>query len=335
MKTNKIITIYLTLTIICLSLSACAINHSVIQPKKLFAESADATRIAYGVSGQGETTLLFVHGWLCDHKIWQSQIDYFSINYKVVWLDLAGHGDSETNRQKFTMSAFARDVKSVHDKVGGDKIILVGHSMGGPIVIETAKLLGEKIIGIVAVDAFYTPLASVPEEIKMAFLEKLKKNYPAALKETVGSMFAQSANSDLVNSTYKNMLAVDHKMGISSLYECIKWNSQKEPSELKAFSEKLYNINGAPKGDEKPLHNSVVLIPGVGHFAPQIKPKEFNAALEVLVEKIQSSLENAHNRARRNFSLPLPHHLAYGSTPRTLPMGAYYAVRKTYRAVAG
>jgi hypothetical protein len=151
-------------------------------------------------------------------------------------------------------------------------------------VIETAKLLGEKVIGIIAVDAFYTPLASVPEETKMAFLEKLKKDYPAALKETVGSMFAQSANPDLVNSTYKNMLAADHKMGISSLYECIKWNSQKEPFELKNFSGKLYNINGAPKGTEKALHNSVVLISGVGHFVSQVKPKEFNTALEMIIE---------------------------------------------------
>jgi len=296
-KKNKAVAIYLIAAIICLFLSACAINNSAIQTKKLIAESADGTRIAYGFSGQGETTLLFVHGWLCDHKIWQSQIDYFSSNYKVVWLDLAGHGGSETDRQKFTMSAFAQDVKSVYDKVGGEKIILVGHSMGGPIVIETARLLGKKVIGIVAVDAFYTPLASVPEEAKMAFLEELKKDYPSALEETVRSMFMQSANPELVNSTYQNMLAADYKMGISSLYECIKWNSQKEPSKLKTFSGKLYNINGAPKGDEKSLHNSVILIPGVGHFVPQVKPKEFNAALEVVVEKLQSSFKNTHNPA--------------------------------------
>lgn len=298
MKKNKTITIYLTSAIICLFLSACAINNSVIHNKKLIAESAaDGSRISYGFSGQGEITLLFVHGWLCDHKIWQHQIDYFSNNYKVVWLDLAGHGDSETNRQRFTMSAFAQDVKSVTDKVGGEKIILVGHSMGGPIVIETAKLLGDKVIGIIGVDAFYTPLASVPEEIKMAFLEKLKKDYPAALKETVGSMFAQSANPDLVNLTYKNMLGVDYMIGISALYECIKWNSQKEPSELKTFSGKLYNINGAPKGNEKALHNSVILIPGAGHFLPQVKPEAFNAALEMVIEKLQYSLKNTHNPA--------------------------------------
>ncbi|MCP4106789.1 MAG: alpha/beta hydrolase [Desulfobacteraceae bacterium] len=284
---NKTIAVYLTTAIICLFLSACTLNSSVIQNKKLTAESADGSRIAYGVSGQGEITLLFVHGWLCDHKVWQSQIDYFSNNYKAAWLDLAGHGDSETSRQRFTMPAFAQDVKSVSDKIGGEKIILVGHSMGGPIVIETAKLLGEKVIGIVGVDAFYTPLASVPEEKKMAFLEKMKKDYPAALAETVKSMFTQSANPDLADLTYKNMLAADHEMGISSLYECIKWNSQKEPSELKNFSGKLHNINGAPTGNEKALHESVILISRAGHFVNHVKPDEFNAALEMIIKNCQ------------------------------------------------
>lgn len=284
MKKSKIIAIYLIAVIIFLFLSACAIHKTVIQNKKPTAKSADGSRIVYGVSGQGETTLLFVHGWLCDHKLWQHQIDFFSGNYKVVWLDLAGHGDSETNRKNFTMSAFAQDVKSVSDKVGGQKVVLVGHSMGGPIVIETAKLLGEKVIGIVGVDAFYTPLASVPEDTKMAFLETMKKDYPAALAETVRSMFTQNANPDLVDLTYKNMLASDQKMGISSLYECIKWNSQKESSELKLFSSKLHNINGAPTGSEKALHESVILIAGVGHFVNQVKPNEFNAALEMIIE---------------------------------------------------
>ncbi len=282
---NKSVAIYLTAAMIGLFLSACAINSPVARPEKQFAESA-GTRIAYGACGQGETTLLFVHGWLCDHTVWQHQMDYFSRNHKVVWLDLAGHGDSETDRQEFTMPAFARDVKAVSDKVDTKKIVLVGHSMGGPIVIEAAKLLGEKVIGIVAVDAFYTPLASVPEKMKMAFLEKLKKDYPLALKETVGSMFVPGADPDLVNSTYQSMLAADHKMGISSLYECIKWNSQKEPVELKKFSPLLYNINGGPEGNEKALHDHVVLIPGSGHFIPRVTPAEFNAALEKIIEKL-------------------------------------------------
>ena len=287
MKKSKIIANCWGAVILCLLVSACALNTATSRHKEVSVESDDGSRIAYGVSGQGKTTLVFVHGWLGDHNIWQSQIDYFSKNYRIIWLDLAGHGHSEPGRQNFSIPAFARDVTSVLDTAGGERLILVGHSMGGPIVIEAAELLGEKVVGIVGVDAFYTPLASVPEKVKMRFIKKLKTDYPTALSETVTSMFTRNADPELVALTYKKMLAADQKMGVSSLYECIKWNSRTEPLVLKKFSGKLYNINGAPTGTEKRMHESVVLIPGAGHFVSQVKPDEFNAALERIIEKFE------------------------------------------------
>ena len=286
-KTEKA-AIHLMAVIVCLFFFACATNNAVIENQQLAVKSFDGGPIAYGVKGQNAPTLLFIHGWLGDHTIWRSQVDYFSKNYKVAWLDLAGHGKSKTNRKIFTMSAFAQDVMSIAnvDEVGGEKIILVGHSMGGPVAIEAANLLGEKVVGIVGVDSFYTPLAAVPEEKKLDFLEKLKMDYPNALAETVSSMFTQDADPELKASTFQNMLAADHKMGISALHECIKWNSRKEPLALKKFSDKLYNINAAPTGNEKSIHESVVLIPGVGHFIPRVKPDEFNTALQMIIDQI-------------------------------------------------
>ena len=288
LKNKKRIKTYFIVTIICFFISACAINNTGFQNKNLIVESNNDSQIVYGFSGKGDITILFVHGWLCDHTHWQNQIKQFSNAYKVAWLDLAGHGKSQTNRKNFTMASFAKDVKAVSDKIGDQKIILVGHSMGGPIVIEAAKLLKEKVIGIVAVDAFYTSLANVPEEIKLSFLEKLKKDYPSALAETVKSMFTQNASARLIDSTYENMLTVNQNVGISSLYECIKWNARKAPLEVKNWSMKLRNINGAPTDNEIPSHESVVLISNVGHFVNQVKPEEFNAKLAILIENYRT-----------------------------------------------
>ena len=262
MRKNKRATIHAIAVIVCLFFFACATNNAVIENQQLAVKSFDGSPITYGVKGQNAPTLLFIHGWLGDHTIWRSQIDNFSKKYKVAWLDLAGHGNSKANRKIFTMSAFAQDVVSVVDvnEVDGEKIILVGHSMGGPVAVEAANLLGEKVVGIVGVDAFYTPLAAVPEEKKLNFIEKLKTDYPNALAETVSAMFTQNADPELKALTFQNMLAADHKMGISALHECIKWNSRKEPLELKKFSDKLYNINAAPTGNQKTLHKNVVLL---------------------------------------------------------------------------
>ena len=112
------------------------------------------------------------------------------------------------------MTAFAQDVAAVVGAVGAKDVILVGHSMGGPVAIEAAKLLGDRVIGIVGVDAFYTPLAAVPEEMKLKFIEMLKADYPAALRGTVNSMFTQNASQDLLDATYADMLADNHAMGV-------------------------------------------------------------------------------------------------------------------------
>ena len=50
---------------------------------------------------------------------------------------------------------------------------------------------------------------------------------------------------------------------------------------------KLKNINGAPTGNETALHESVTLIPDVGHFVPQVKPDEFNATLDKIIGDYQ------------------------------------------------
>ena len=58
---------------------------------------------------------------------------------------------------------------------------------------------------------------------------------------------------------------------------------------LEALGPKLRNINANPKGDGKPLHPSVILITGAGHFIPQEKPAEFNQALETSLVEFASA----------------------------------------------
>ena len=70
--------------------------------------SDDGVSIRYDVHGEGQTTLIFVHGWCCDRDIWHRQADHLAARYRVVCLDLAGHGESGQDRKKFTIAAFAQ-----------------------------------------------------------------------------------------------------------------------------------------------------------------------------------------------------------------------------------
>ena len=92
--------------------------------------SSDNVPIYYEVQGDGEPALVFIHGWCCDRSYWREQMGEFAQQYKVVTVDLAGHGESGLDRKAWTMSAFGEDVVAVVESLGLDKVVLIGHSMG-------------------------------------------------------------------------------------------------------------------------------------------------------------------------------------------------------------
>ena len=285
---NNILTA-LAIIFLIASISGCSPDQSIFKESVSTTNSADGSSITYGVRGQGNITIVFVHCWTCNHEFWRPQIESFSKKHKVVWLDLAGHGLSNSNRQEYTMSAFGEDVAAVVNKIGGDNVVLVGHSMGGPVAIEAAKLLGDKVIGVVGVDTFYTPFEYPKSENKIdEFVKPFKDDFKGTSEQMVRSMFTSKADPDLIASIINQMSVASPDMGISAMYEIFRWNAKNVPSTLDKFSKILRNINGAPTGKEKALHKSVNLIPGVGHFVAQVKPNEFNKALNRIIAEYQA-----------------------------------------------
>lgn len=250
--------------------------------------SADGSPISFAVKGIGEPTIVFVHCWTCDHKFWSNQIEYFSKKYRVVWLDLAGHGLSGSTRSEYTMEAFGKDVAAVVNKTGGNRVVLVGHSMGGPVSMEAAEILGDKVVAVVGVDTFYTPFQFPKSEVEIeGFVKPFEKDFTGASQQMVQSMFTPNVDPELKASIVEQFSSAKPEMAISAMYEIFRWNAHYVPSILESYSNKLKNINAAPTGNETALHTSVTLIPGVGHFVPQVKPDEFNAALSKIISEYQ------------------------------------------------
>jgi len=142
------------------------------------------------------------------------------------------------------------------------------------------------VIGVVGVDTFFTPFEYPKSEDKIEmFVKPFEKDFAGTSEKLVSSMFVPGADPAVKEWVLKEIDATNPDMGISAMYNIFRWNAKNSPVTLDSYGNKLRNINGAPKGDEKPLHEGVVLIPKVGHFVAQVKPDEFNKALEgILVE---------------------------------------------------
>jgi pimeloyl-ACP methyl ester carboxylesterase len=104
--------------------------------------------IHYEVSGKGRA-IVFLHGFLGSTKIWTDYIKKFENSYKIILIDLPGHGKSDCYGYIHTMELMAESVKSVLDELNLRRYILVGHSMGGYVSLAFAEMYPDNLKGLV------------------------------------------------------------------------------------------------------------------------------------------------------------------------------------------
>ena len=253
-------------------------------PKTSSVASFDGTTIDYDIAGQGDITFVFVHCWTCDRTFWDAQFEYFANQHKVVRLDLAGHGTSDKSRKQHSLAAFSKDVAAVIDMLNLNQVILIGHSMGGPVSVETATQLDGRVIGVVAVDSFYTSFA-VPttDEEAAALMKPFEDDFFETNKKFLETMFQTNADPATKAKIIEKFMQADETMAIQAMHDIVRWFRFDADKRLTQIGTRLRNINANPKGKQQPPREGVVLIKGVGHFIPQMKAAQFNQTLEKVV----------------------------------------------------
>jgi len=118
-------------------------------------------KINYTIHGKGRA-IVFLHGFLGSSKIWETYIEKYSSLYKIILIDLPGHGKSDCYGYIHTMEMMAESVKSVMDSLGLRKYILVGHSMGGYVALAFAEIYNDNLKGLVLFNS--TALADTNEK---------------------------------------------------------------------------------------------------------------------------------------------------------------------------
>ncbi|WP_440919463.1 alpha/beta fold hydrolase [Candidatus Pelagibacter sp.] len=94
--------------------------------------------------GEGFPFVL-VHGYLGSSEMWCFQKDYFSKNFRVIVPALPGFGESHNARSLNSINAMAKKIIEILDEKKIEKFNLIGHSMGGMIVQEITKLIGDRV----------------------------------------------------------------------------------------------------------------------------------------------------------------------------------------------
>jgi pimeloyl-ACP methyl ester carboxylesterase len=255
--------------------------------------SADGTPIAYEIHGGGEPTLILVHGWSCDARYWREQLAHFAARHRVVTVDLAGHGHSGAGREDYTMRSFGEDVRAVADAVGGDRLILVGHSMGGLVIAEAAHQLPGRVLGLIGIDSLHDLDFAVTEEHAAEMITPLEADFPAACRQFAASMILPDTDADLAEWIQADMAAAPAEVALSAMRGYMaQWITgagpalfEELPLPVMAVCADLWPVDAEANRRHMRSFEAIVL-EGTDHFLMLSAAEEFNRALEEAIAKI-------------------------------------------------
>jgi|SRR5215211_4463093 len=252
--------------------------------------ASDGVPIHYAVQGKGDTALVFIHCWSCDRHLWDNQVAEFAKTYRIVTIDLPGHGESGLGRKNWSVESYGDDVKAVVTKLDLKRVVLVGSSMGGPIAVEAARRMPERVVAIVPVDTLQNVEEKLPAEQLDGALKQLRADYKGTVTALLNQFFFSPSTPAAVKTRIINdatsrppetaiaifvaIFAYDQAAGLKEIKVPVRAiNSDRVPTNLEV------NRKYAPQFD-------VAIIKGVGHYPMLEEPARFNQLLTEILRSL-------------------------------------------------
>ncbi|MGC6284884.1 MAG: alpha/beta fold hydrolase [Polaribacter sp.] len=259
--------------------------------------SVNDSKVHYKEYGQGEKTLIFIHGWGCDLNTWKYQFDYFKDKYHIVLIDLPGYGQSDKVEQDYTIDLFAQSVSAVIHDLEIKKPVFVAHSMGLPITIEALKQLNAENAILVNIDGVYFdfPTDSIEniqyKEGLTEFANMFKgENYKQNVEQFCSGFITESTPEDVRNYILSTMTETPQKVGYQSMKSLIDqqyWDKKTLENQTISIYAKTDEL--APDNEnllrKQFLNLTYIEMDSVNHFLMMEKPKKVNEILKEFIEK--------------------------------------------------
>lgn len=157
-------------------------------------------KIYYYTSGSGEKTLVLLHGFLESSSMWEDYSKRWGNKYRIICIDIPGHGKSEVIAEVHTVNLMADAVDAVLKKEEVKKVCFIGHSMGGYISLAFGERYAEKISGVILLNSTAHPDSEIKKADRDRAVKVMQKNAAIFINEAIPNLFADSNREKFKNA---------------------------------------------------------------------------------------------------------------------------------------
>ena len=242
--------------------------------------------IYIGDEGKG-FPLVLVHGFLGSSKMWEPQINFFKNYFRVITPDLPGFGKSNKAKSHNNIQSIANLLLDCLDEKKIDKFYLLGHSMGGMIVQEMAKISGNKIIKLICYST--GPRGEMPGRFETVdqSRENLKKNgLEITAKNIAKTWFVKGEEAEYFDICIEAGKQLSIETVDNALVAFKNWDGVETLKNIKnetlivwGNKDKSYNLDQVQTLNKNIPNSSLFIFEGCAHNVHLEKPEEFNRTI--------------------------------------------------------
>lgn len=258
-------------------------------------------RLGYDEYGRGKPlSLLLIHGFPLDGRMWRGQIAALSALAHVIVPDLRGHGRSEVPPGPYTMAQHADDMAALLDHLGVQSAVVGGLSMGGYVAFAFWRRHRARVRGLALLDTRAEPDSEAARANRDASMRKVQADGAAAFAEDMlPRVLAPASLADpTIADEARHIMAGQSVEGIVGALGGLRDRSDSRPL-LPEIDVPVLAVGGTedaltPPADMEAMaavlpDAQVVIIPHAGHLSPLEQPAAVNAALMRFLARISRS----------------------------------------------
>jgi pimeloyl-ACP methyl ester carboxylesterase len=185
------------------------------------------------------------------------------------------------------MKAFGEDVQAVIEAVGSQNVILIGHSMGGAVIAEAARLMPERVKGLIGIDSLENIEYPLKHEDFEAMMIPFKNDFQSGTRQFVQSMLSSNSDTRIKEWILSDMAAAPASIALSAMEEYL-------PRYITGLAAKVFETIKVPvvtvnsdmwpinyEGNRRHMQSfEAIVVKNSDHFLMLNRPKAFNDALK-------------------------------------------------------